>query len=442
MTQTQADIAIIGAGAAGLMAAVFAGRAAQEAGRPLRIIAVDGAKKLGAKILVAGGGRCNVTHYKVDADQYAGSSTNAIKKVLRRFDAAQTKAFFAELGVELKREDTGKLFPVTDKAQTVLDALLGAVRDAGAELWHPWRVASLGRNDDGRFVITRQHTDDKGRYLDNNDPDTILAECVILATGGKALPRTGSDGAGYAFAKAMGHSVTDRVFPSLVPILLGDEASHLTQLSGIASVATLEVRSGTGKKLKEFTNSTLLTHFGLSGPGALDISRYFFDAQHHDPDTALVINWLPGESFESTDKLLLSLGKRSVYHWLKQERQFPERLVRMLCDRASIDPSAPASTLTRDQRRELVRVLTDMPMPVTGDRGFTYAEVTAGGVPLDEIDLKTMESRVQPGLHLIGEICDVDGRIGGFNFQWAWASGFVAGGAAGKQANNQPGAMV
>lgn len=431
MSQTEADIVIIGAGAAGLMAAVFAGRAAQEAGRPLRIIAVDGAKKLGAKILVAGGGRCNVTHYKVDADQYAGSSTNAIKKVLRRFDAAQTKAFFAELGVELKREDTGKLFPVTDKAQTVLDALLGAVRDAGAELWHPWRVASLGR-DDGRFVITRQHTDEKGRYVETDEPDTIVAERVILATGGKALPRTGSDGAGYAFAKAMGHSVTDRVFPSLVPILLGEEAGHITDLSGIASVATLEVRSGTGKKLKEFTNSTLLTHFGLSGPGALDISRWFFDAQHHDPGAALVINWLPGESFESADKLLLSLGKRSVHRWLKEERGFPDRLARMLCDKAGIDTNAPASSLTRDQRREFVRVLTDMPLPVTGDRGFTYAEVTAGGVPLDEIDLKTMESRTQPGLYVIGEICDVDGRIGGFNFQWAWASGFVAGSAAGK----------
>ena len=429
MNAERVDIAIIGAGAAGLMGAVFAGRATQEAGRPLKIVALDGAKKLGAKILVAGGGRCNVTHYKVDADQYAGSSTNAIKKVLRRFDAAQTKAFFADLGVELKREDTGKMFPVTNKAQTVLDALLGAVRDAGVELRHPWRVASLGRDERGRFVITRQHTDDKGRYIQTDEPDTIVADRVILATGGKALPRTGSDGAGYAFAKAMGHTITDRVFPSLVPILLSEQAKHITELSGIASVATLEVRSGTGKKLKEFTNSTLCTHFGLSGPGPLDISRYFFDAQHHDPDAALVINWLPGESFESVDKLLLGLGKRSVHHWLKQERQFPERLVRMFCDQAKVDPGAPASTLTRDQRRELVRVLTDMVLPVTGDRGFTYAEVTAGGVPLDEINLKTMESRVCPGLHLIGEICDVDGRIGGFNFQWAWASGFVAGSA-------------
>ncbi|MFG0292946.1 MAG: NAD(P)/FAD-dependent oxidoreductase [Phycisphaerales bacterium JB050] len=432
MNEERVDIAIIGAGAAGLMGAVFAGRAAQETGRPLKILALDGAKKLGAKILVAGGGRCNVTHYKVDADQYAGSSTNAIKKVLRRFGAAQTKAFFADLGVELKREDTGKMFPVTNKAQTVLDALLGEVRVADVELRHPWRVASLGRDEDGRFVITRQHTDDKGRYIQTDEPDTITAERVILATGGKALPRTGSDGAGYAFAKAMGHTITDRVFPSLVPILLGEQAKHITDLSGIASVATLEVRSGTGKKLKEFTNSTLCTHFGLSGPGPLDISRYFFDAQHHDPDAALVINWLPGESFESVDKLLLGLGKRSVHHWLKQERGFPERLVRMLCDQAKIDPGAPASTLTRDQRRELVRVLTDMVLPVTGDRGFTYAEVTAGGVPLDEINLKTMESRVCPGLHLIGEICDVDGRIGGFNFQWAWASGYIAGSAAGK----------
>ena len=185
------DILIIGAGAAGLFAATWAGRAARELGRPLTILAVDGAKKPGAKILVAGGGRCNVTHWRVTEADYAGSTSPAIRKVLGRFTVDDTIAFFAAAGVDLKREDTGKLFPVTDSARTVLDALLRAADQAGAQLIHPARVTALDRTAAGFTVTT--------------DTGSIQAARVILCTGGKSLPKSGSDGTGFALATQLGH---------------------------------------------------------------------------------------------------------------------------------------------------------------------------------------------------------------------------------------------
>ena len=426
MDQT-VDIAIIGAGAAGLFAAIWAGRslgnaATATAGRQPRIVAFDGARILGAKILVAGGGRCNVTHHAVGELQYAGSSRNAIKKVLRRFDVPQTVAFFAELGVSLKREETGKLFPTTDDAHTVLDALLQAAADAGVQLCHPWRVKDV-RNDGAFFEIESE----AGVHGDGMGP-IVRARRLILATGGMALPKSGSDGRGYVFAKALGHTVTDRVFPALVPLTMPKD-HWICQLSGITLDTTLELRAASGKKLAAYTNSTLLTHFGLSGPGPLDISRYLIAARHEDSGAKLVINWLPGSTREAVDADLLALGVRSPGRYLR-ERGLAQRLAEAICAAAKIDPSMHGHALTRESRKELVRLITEAEAPISGDRGFTYAEVTAGGVPLSELQLESMESRVCPGLFVCGELCDVDGRIGGFNFQWAWASGFVAGSAA------------
>lgn len=406
------DIAVIGAGAAGLMASIWVGRN----GRGLRVVALDGAQRLGAKILVAGGGRCNVTHYEVDERQYAGSSQNAIKKVLRRFDVPRTVEFFHELGVELKREETGKLFPTTDDAQTVLDALLRAAEDAGVELRNSCRVESVKRDESG-FALTC-HAGQTGL------PQVLEAQRLILATGGKSLPKTGSDGQGYEIAKSLGHSITP-TFPALVPLTLPRD-HWMCQLSGITIPATMELRAATGKRLKSFTNSTLLTHFGLSGPSVLDISRYFL-ADSAGP--LLFMNFLPGTTIEQVDAELLALGKTSGGRYLK-DRGLPDRLAESICRSVNLDPGVPGHALTRDSRRALARAITETPLPVTGSRGYLFAEVTAGGVPLSELRLDTMESRVCPGLHLCGEICDVDGRIGGFNFQWAWASGFVAGSGA------------
>lgn len=422
------DIVVIGAGAAGLFASIWAGRTIREGelgGAGASVVGVDGAKKLGAKVLVAGGGRCNVTHHAVDETAYAGASRNAIRKVLRGFGVRETVAFFADMGVELKREETGKLFPTTDDAHTVLDALLRAAERAKVELMHPWRVGELRREGDG-FVLTKQEAEGEvGTAM--TEARMIRARRVILAAGGMALPKSGSDGKAYQFVRALGHTVTP-VFPALVPLVLGDGSAWIKELSGLTLETTLELHSVTGKKLVAFTNSTLCTHFGLSGPSVLDISRYYTEAKRADAGTKLTINWSPGLTFDAADAWLAQSAKLSAAKRLAEK--VPERLARALCASVSVDHAMLVGNLKRDERRALARQLVATELAVNGDRGFTYAEVTAGGVPLSELHLDTMESRVCPGLHLCGEICDVDGRIGGFNFQWAWASGHAAGVAA------------
>lgn len=406
-----ADLAIIGAGAAGLMAGIWAGRTNPHR----RIVILDGARTLGAKILVAGGGRCNVTHHAIEVSAYAGSSPHAIAKVLRRFDVPQTVAFFRELGVALKREETGKLFPATDSAKTVLAALLTAAADAGVTIRHPCRVETVARQDGGFRV--------QGPW------GQLAAGQVILATGGKSLPKSGSDGHGHRIAAALGHSITPAVFPALVPLTL--PAGHfILALSGVTVPATLELWAGPGKLLQTFTNSTLCTHFGLSGPAVLDISRYYIAAALADPQARLTINWLPGQTAAAVDQDLQTRGRTTVLAYLRAA--LPERLARALCTEGAVPPDLFAANLSRAQRQALVRVTTGLSLPITGHRGYNFAEVTAGGVPLAEIRLATMESRRCAGLYLCGEICDVDGRIGGFNFQWAWASGYAAGIAAGR----------
>jgi hypothetical protein len=401
------DIVVIGAGAAGLMAAIWAGRT--QSGD--RIVALDGARKLGAKILISGGGRCNVTHERVEAADFAGSTRPAIAKVLRRFDVAQTVAFFGDMGVTLKREESGKLFPTTDSARTVLEALLIAARQAGVSLADPCRVTRLLPEGEG--------------YRVGGDWGDLWARRVILATGGKSLPKSGSDGGGYRLAQSLGHSLTPHLLPALVPLTL-PRGHFLCALSGISSPATLELWSATGKRIRAFTDSVLCTHFGLSGPAVLDMSRYYLEVCRQDPGTKLTINWLPDLSSEAFDRELQRLGRTGPLPYLRQ--RLPNRLAAALVANAR----AGEASLTRTQRLALVSQVTRNELPVVGHRGFNYAEATAGGVPLRELKLDRMESRLSPDLFLCGEICDVDGRIGGFNFQWAWASGYVAGVAAGQ----------
>ncbi|MEI6239418.1 MAG: aminoacetone oxidase family FAD-binding enzyme [Planctomycetia bacterium] len=404
------DVLVVGTGAAGLFAATWAGRAARAAGKPVSVVALDGARKLGAKILVAGGGRCNVTHWRVTEADYAGSTSPAIRKVLGRFSVEDTVQFFNACGVELKREDTGKLFPVSDSARTVLDALVRAATSAGATLLHPARVTAIEAADAGFLVGT--------------DAGAVRAARVILCTGGKSLPKSGSDGSGFEIAQALGHSLTTPIVPALVPLVLpGDH--WIRGLSGLTLPAEVVLLSATGKRLRSFTGSTLCTHTGLSGPSVLDISRHWLVERASDPAVRLAINWLPGDSADDVERLLLSAAGRGALAVLRE--RLPERLVRMLCEAAG----APvAGDLPRDARRRLVQCVTALDLNVVGDRGFTVAEATAGGVPLAEVRLDTLESRIRPGLFFAGEVLDVDGRIGGFNFQWAWASGFVAGSAA------------
>ena len=414
------DVAIVGAGAAGLFAAIWAGKKVE--GQSVQIAVLDSARKLGAKILVAGGGRCNVTHCRVTEHDFAGSSPAAIRKVLRRFSVEQTVQFFADAGVELKKEETGKLFPVSDSARTILQALLDQVQSVDASIIHPARVTDI---DQLPCNVLTKGCDKEPRLRVVSEDGVLLARHVIVCTGGKSLPKSGSDGSGYRLIEKLGHTISKPLVPALVPLTLAD--SHwIRGLSGVTVPAAVTLSKASGKKICTYSGSTLCTHLGLSGPSILDISRHWLVERDADSNVRLNINWLPEYSENFLDDLLQDqrVGAFGVLR-----RWLPDRLARQLC----IESGAPcAGDLTRSIRKKLVQSVIATPLPVQGDRGFAVAEATAGGVPLEEVQLETMESRKCPGLYLAGEVLDVDGRIGGFNFQWAWSSGFVAGSAVAK----------
>lgn len=406
------DVVIVGAGAAGLAAAIFA--AERAAGR-LRVVVLEGAEKIGAKILISGGGRCNVTHERVSADDFNGSR-NVVRRVIAAFDERAAREWFTSLGVALKREATGKLFPVNDRAGSVVSALTQRCRALGVELRVGARVAAITRVEGDQFQLV-------GDRLD------VRARRVILATGGRSLPRTGSDGSGWRLAEALGHSVTE-TFPALVPLVLAPAFFH-AQLSGISHDVELSTFAD-NKLVDRRRGSLLFTHFGVSGPVVLDASRHWVAAQQQGRATRLGCCFLPGESFESIDAKCVAAARQRprqlTRRWLAG--LFTERLADELA-RAAECAEIAMGQLSREQRRRLVHLLNDLELPVMRARGWDFAEVTAGGVPLAEVDPRTMESRRQPGLYLIGEMLDCDGRIGGFNFQWAWSTGYLAGQAAG-----------
>ena len=414
------DVAIVGAGAAGLFAAIWAGRNSKA--HPIRIAVFDGAKKLGAKILVAGGGRCNVTHCRVTEHDFAGSSPAAIRKVLRRFSVAQTIQFFSDAGVALKEEETGKLFPVTDSARTILNVLIDQSKESHASIVHPARVAEVEHLPCNGAVSELKK---EPRFRVVVESGVVLARHVIVCTGGKSLPKSGSDGSGYRLVEKLGHSIAKPLVPALVPLVL-EESHWIRELSGVTVPTTVTLSKASGKRIFSCSGSTLCTHLGLSGPAVLDISRHWLIARNTDSDVQLSINWLPDQTAETVDELLQS-RRTGAFGVLRQ--WLPDRLARQIC----IESGAPlVGDLTRTIRKKLTQNITATPLPVTGDRGFSIAEATAGGVPLEEVKLETMESRKCPGLYLAGEVLDVDGRIGGFNFQWAWSSGYVAGSAVAK----------
>jgi predicted Rossmann fold flavoprotein len=392
------DLAIVGAGAAGLAAGIFAA----ETSPGLRTVLLDGAPRLGAKILVAGGGRCNVTHEVVRPEDFHGVRT-FVKHVLAAFDAAAAVRWFESLAVPLKREPTGKLFPVSDRARDVLDALVRRCGELGVEIRTGAKVATVAAGESG-FTI------DGG----------LPARQVVLATGGRSVPATGSDGSGYAIARALGHTVTE-TFPALVPLVLADGFLH-AGLSGVSHEVELTVRAG-GRVIERRCGSLLWTHFGVSGPVVLDASRTWIA----NPGARLEAALLPGVPFEVLERRLVE-APRALGRVLADD--LPARVGEAVARQVGIDPAARASRLAREDRRRLVHALTALELPVVRDRGWNHAEVTAGGVPLEEVDFRTMVSRRVPGLYLAGEILDCDGRIGGFNFQWAWATGHLAGRAA------------
>jgi predicted Rossmann fold flavoprotein len=399
-------VAIVGAGAAGLATAIFA--AGRLPGR--RIVLLDGAVRLGAKILVSGGSRCNVTNVDVSASDYWGGNARVIEAVLKAFPSPAAVEWFASLGVPLHEEEDGKLFPDTNRSRTVLEALITECQRQGVVTEHPRRVNAIELAPGGfRLETTRGE---------------LSAGAVVLATGGLSLPKSGSNGDGLRFAQTLGHSIVPTT-PALVPLTL-DGTFH-QPLSGVSHPAVLTVASD-GRRPVRLQGSLLWTHFGISGPVALNASRHWLRARLEGGRCRLLLSMLPGLDFDAADRLLRvhsqDAGTTAVRSTLA--RALPASLVARLLETVGIDAQQTLSQLARDDRRRLAHALVEWELAASGTRGYAHAEVTAGGVSLDEVDRTTLASRRAEGLFLVGEVLDVDGRLGGFNFQWAWASAWVA----------------
>lgn len=406
---SETDVLIVGGGAAGLATAIFTARAVPG----LRITVLDGAARLGAKILVSGGGRCNVTNRVVTERDYWGGSSNSIRRVLAAFPAERAAAFFRELGVALHEEENGKLFPDSNRARTVVDALLRETQRLGVAIRCGQRVTAIRHTaaDSLPFAITSTAAEWR-------------ASVVVLATGGLSLPKTGSDGGGYALARALGHTLTP-TFPGLAPLLL--TGGFHAALSGVSCEVELTVRIA-GEKPLRFAGPLLWTHFGVSGPVVLNASRHWSRARYEQKDVLLSVNFFPGRDAAALEQALSQLAAEEPRRRLAAifVERLPARLAAALLTECALDPAGRIGNLSRERRRGLAERLTAWPLSVLENRGFGYAEVTAGGVSLNEIDPATMASRRCTGLFLVGEILDVDGRLGGFNFQWAWSSAYVA----------------
>lgn len=404
--EARQGIVIVGAGAAGLATAIFARRLGRT---PVRLL--DGAARPGAKILVSGGSRCNVTNAVVTERDYWGGRPTIIRRVLARLPVAQTIAFFEEIGVPLKQEATAKLFPRSDRSRDVLDALLAAARALDVTVSPSTRVHRIAPAGDGFSLET------------SNGP--LRADAVVLATGGLSLPKTGSDGGGLLMARALGHMIVPTT-PALAPLLLGAPGLH-ERLSGVAQDVELELRTN-GRTTARIPGAMLWTHFGISGPAALDASRHWLRATLEGHTAALTANLRPGHTFESLDSAWTSMAADHPRLLLQNAlaEMLPASVSTALLESLPIDGGLRLAQFTRAERRALSHALSALPLPVRDSRGYNYAEATAGGVALDEIDSTTMESRRCRGLFLVGEMLDVDGRLGGFNFQWAWSSGRAA----------------
>jgi predicted Rossmann fold flavoprotein len=411
--ESDLDVAIVGAGAAGLATAIFTRLANPRA----RVAVLEGAHRPGAKILVSGGSRCNVTNTVVTEADFNGGRPTIIRRVLRALPVPATVAFFRGIGVPLHEEAGGKLFPDSNRSRDVLDALLREVERAGAQLRAGLRVLDVTRHGDAFEIATSE--------------GTLSARAVVLATGGLSLPKTGSDGAGYGFAQRLGHSIVPTT-PALAPLVLeaGEGDSLHRELSGVAQRVRLDVRVD-GAIATSIAGSLLWTHFGISGPAALDASRHWLRAHLENRVVHMTASLSPDAQFDSLEREWIALARTRPRARVQTmlAGMVPASVAAGLLRSVQIPADEIQGDLTRDHRRALIHAMLAWPLPITDSRGYNYAEVTAGGITVTEIDPSTMASRVCSGLYLVGEILDVDGRIGGFNFQWAWCTARIAGDA-------------
>lgn len=412
---TDLPVVVVGAGAAGTMAAIFA------ASQGRRTLLVERTRDGGKKILISGGGRCNVLPSRVEAGQYfSESSRNTLKKMLLSWPLADQRRFFEEeVGIRLAlEEESGKLFPASNRARDVRDGLLDLARRRGAETVFGSYVVGLRPSAEGASWKVLL---EGGREIE--------AAAVVIATGGLSVPATGSDGTGFRIVRQLGHTLHD-TYAALTP-LTAQPPFH-AELAGVSLEVELEAPLAKGS-LKA-RGGFLFTHRGYSGPSVLNVSHLAVRSAH-DPERRqpILARWAELDA-AAWEALLLERGPGAVGSLVR--RHLPQRLADRLLDEAGVDPDRTRSQLRREERARLVEVLARYPLPWTGDEGYKKAEVTGGGVPLSEVDPRTMESRMAPGLFLCGEILDCFGPIGGYNFFWAWATGRAAGlGAAASISN-------
>lgn len=404
------DAIILGAGAAGLMAAIHAA----ERGR--RVLLLEKGKKPGVKILMSGGTRCNVTH---DCDARGivaafGKNGAFLHSALAALGPRDVIALFEAEGVATKVEETGKIFPVSDRALDVLNALLRRLERAGVRPSVNEPATDVAPLPDGGFRVA-------------TPVRQVTCEHVLITTGGLSYPGCGTTGDGYGFAKKFGHCIVS-TRPALVPLTVN--AGWVPELKGITVPhAGLKVLDPAGKTLTARGGSLLFAHFGLTGPAPLDVSRAV--SGHPQPTSlTLEMDLLPGTPEPAYDDFLrtetAAQGKRQLAGVMS------ERLPRRVCDQllalAGLPADRTAAALSKADRAKLVGLTKRLRVPLRGTLGYEKAEVTAGGVCLDEVDGRTMQSKRHPGLYLAGEVLDLDGWIGGYNFQAAWSTGWAAGG--------------
>lgn len=425
------DVAILGAGAAGLCAAI---RAAE---RGRSVVLLEKNRRPGVKILMSGGTRCNMTNARglrnlrvisgpIDPlynpaeaqgarsiQQAFGAEGKFLGPALKSLSVERSVELFENEGVATKVEGNGKVFPLSDRAVDVVNALVARLSRTAAEV----------RLNSGVIEVLAQ-PDGSGFTVRTADA-MVSATRVIVAVGGQSYPGAGTCGDGYGVARGFGHSIVEPR-PALVPIRV--KPDWVPDLKGVTLPDVVaSIRSNGGPALLERREALLFAHFGLTGPAILDVSRA---VARHDGSNPLdlALDLVPDTKAEELDKYFQAAGRsgrRSVATLMPES--LPKRLAEAVMLAAGLPVGRLGPDLARDERRHLVASLKSLRLPVAGTLGFAKAEVTSGGVALDEVDSKTLESRRQPGLHFAGEVLDLDGLIGGYNFQGAWSMGWLAG---------------
>lgn len=409
------DVIVIGGGPSGLMACVAA------AGHGAAVLLIDKGAKLGRKLGISGGGRCNVTNIKETAELIAHIPGNGrfLYSSFDHFNNRDIIEFFEALGIALKEEDNGRMFPVSDKAASVVSALVGKVRSLGVQIM----------TDSPVREVIYENGAATGVRLESGK--AFSAGAVIIATGGKSVPQTGSTGDGYPWAAAAGHTITE-LFPTEVPILSREEWIKSGELQGLSlRDVSLTVWNPKGKKVISHRGDMIFTHFGLSGPIALRCSQFLRQVQKKSgTDTVeLSIDLFPDLTLQEAENLLqnkLELEpKKAIRNSLKG--LLPERLIPLLLAKSGLDGELTGHHLPRTGLQALAALLKRMPVLVYGTRSLAEAFVTGGGVNLKEIDPRTMESKLTQGLYFCGEILDIHGYTGGYNITAAFSTGYTAG---------------